>query len=89
VQRAMIFVAVRVFVVASLLPAASGCLSAESTSTTFSDVDVPDGSFEPDGERIYDPPPLWSGGAQVLVETGEQALSLALDSSEVYWQNPV
>jgi hypothetical protein len=84
----MSFVAVRLFVIASLLPAGSGCFGSSSTSSTFSDAEVPDASFEPDGERIYDPPPLWSGGAQVLVETGEQALSLALDSSDVYWQNP-
>jgi hypothetical protein len=37
---------------------------------------------------IYDIPPAWSGGAAVLVATGEEAVSMAIDSSHVYWQTP-
>jgi hypothetical protein len=76
------FVAVQGFIAASLLPAAWGCADSGRTSTFET------GDAASDGERIYSPPPPWSGGTPVQIETGEQALSLALDSSEVYWQNP-
>ena len=83
----MSFVAVRAVLIASVLPAAGGCASSPTESTfdiADADVDV----AAPDGERFYDPPPLWSGGQPVRIETGQQAIALALDDSDIYWQNP-
>jgi hypothetical protein len=78
VQRAMSFVAVQALFIASLLPSASGCAGSGASSV-----------FDPeDAAPVYDPPPFWSGGSPVLVAKGQEALSLALDSSNVYWQNP-
>ncbi len=83
--RSMSFVAVRAVILASILPAVGGCASSPTESTfDIADADA----AAPDGERFYDPPPLWSGGQPVRIETGQQALALALDDSDVYWQNP-
>jgi hypothetical protein len=69
-----------------------GCFASNGTSVAFPEADAGvDTGFEgsePDAERTYDPPPTWSGGAPVNIESGQQAISLAVDSSEVYWQNP-
>jgi hypothetical protein len=73
----MSFVAVQAIFIASLLPSASGCAGSGASSV-----------FDPeDAAPVYDPPPFWSGGSPVLVAKGQEALSLALDSSNVYWQN--
>lgn len=81
-HRATNFVAIQAVMVASSLPAEWGC-AASPTISVFESEDDASG-----GERVYDPPPAWSGGAAMRIETGQQALSLALDSDDVYWQNP-
>jgi hypothetical protein len=78
----MSFVTIRAVLVASTLPWGSGCASWGDSSTFES------GDAAADGEDLYDPPPLWSGGAPVLIGKGQEAVSLALDSSNAYWQNP-
>jgi hypothetical protein len=37
---------------------------------------------------VYQLPPAWSGGSAGLRATGEEAVSMAIDASRVYWQTP-
>jgi hypothetical protein len=91
--------AVQVFAgAASILPVASGCFTAQDTDAA----DAADAAYSPiqpyaadaayspiqaDGAVLYIPPPQWSGSSPVLIAQSEQTLSLALDTSTVYWQN--
>jgi hypothetical protein len=95
-QCAVRFQAVAMLGSASLLPLAWGQWGCGSSPThaaesvgAANDADAEADADAVDGVVVaYDPPPLWSGGAPILIASGEQAISLGIDGTNVYWQNP-
>jgi hypothetical protein len=79
-----VFRAAVTFLGAILLPGAMGC---GSNGTSDVPADYADAALV-DGTYIYNPPPLWSGGAPVLVAGGQDVVSLSVSSSNIFWQDP-
>ena len=68
-------------------PSAATKDAGEKVSLVDARAHVSDADAEADaGRDVYLLPPKWSGGSPDVIESGNEAVSLAIDESHVFWQ---
>jgi len=71
-----------------------GCSSGQGMAATLpgaaggSGFQIGDASTDGDAGIVYEVPPIWSGNDATLIGSGIEAVSLAVDGTNVYWQDP-